>query len=480
MIRSAMESRMSRSVPTVLVALGVSASALVSVAAHASREPAKTVTFAKDVAPIVYEKCVSCHRAGEIAPFSLMTYQEARPWAKAIRKNVSDRVMPPWHADPRYGKFANERRLTPEEIDTIVAWVDQGAPAGDTKDLPPAPVFEDGWTMGKPDVVIDMGEDYAVPAEGVVEYKYFTVPTNFTEDQWIQGAEIQSGNRAVVHHVIVFVDEPGGATITRARGIQVLPTTATGVAAQAPARPTAPSPPSGDAAAAAARAEARPANAAAAAPPAPGARRAGPLGTFLVGFAPGTRPTVYPLGSGKRIKAGSRLTFQMHYTPNGTATTDRTRVGLKFAKAPAASALNTVAVWNTRFVIPPNEPNHRVESGAVFTEDVKIWSLFPHMHVRGKSFEYRLVYPDGRSEVVLSVPKYDFNWQGEYVFERPIEAPKGSRLECVAFFDNSPANKANPDPAKPVKWGDQTWEEMMIGWTTYSVESGKATAAQQR
>jgi hypothetical protein len=471
----------------VAAVLGFSILAFVSLSASPGRADDKAVTFTKDVAPIVYDKCVSCHRPGEIAPFSLVTYNDARPWAKAIKKNVADQVMPPWHADPKYGKFANERRLTQNEIDTIVSWVDQGAPQGNPKDLPPMPRFDDGWTMGKPDLVIDMGTDFPVPAEGVVDYKYFTVPTNFTEDRWIQAAEIRSGNRAVVHHVIVFIDEPNGS-ITRAPGIQVLQPAAAGVNAPAASpgadatRTTPATPPATPPSQAPTAANAAPASAS---PGAPAARAANSrpsrgLGAFLVGFAPGTRPTVYPEGSGKRIKAGATLTFQMHYTPNGTGTTDRTLVGLKFAKAPSQSELRTVAVLNSRFVIPANAASHKVESAAMFTDDVKIWSLFPHMHVRGKSFEYRLVYPDGRSEIVLSVPKYDFNWQGEYTFAEPLQAPKGSRLECVAYFDNSTANKANPDASKDVKWGDQTWEEMMIGWTTYSVESGKLSTQQQR
>jgi hypothetical protein len=407
------------------------------------------VTFTKDVAPILYKNCVSCHRDGEMAPMSLMTYKDARPWAKSIRKNVSERVMPPWHADPAHGRFSNARGLSQTDIDTIVAWVDQGAPQGKESDLPPAPTYPDGWDIGVPDAVFEMTEEFAVPADGIVEYQYFTVQPNFTEDKWIQAAEIRAGNRELVHHVIVFVDEPGGSP-SRAPGIQMIPSSA-------------------------------PAASSAAATPAPaGTPRRAParqLGRLLVGQAPGARPAVFPLGSAKRIKAGSTLTFQMHYTPNGTAGKDRTRVGLIFAKQPPASEIRTVGVMNTRFVIPAGDANHQVLSKAEFTEDAKIWSFFPHMHVRGKSFEYRVVRPDGTSQILLSVPKYDFNWQGEYVLAEPVTVPKGTRLECTAFFDNSKANIANPDATKDVRWGDQTWEEMMIGWTTFSVEPTTTTAS---
>jgi hypothetical protein len=437
----------------------------------APRAAGTPVTFTKDVAPILYKNCVSCHRDGEMAPMSLMTYKDARPWAKSIRKNVAERVMPPWHADPAHGSFSNARRLSQTEIDTIVAWVDQGAPQGKASDLPPAPTYPDGWDIGVPDAVFEMPEEFAVPADGVVEYQYFTVQPNFTEDRWVQAAEIRAGNRELVHHVIVFVDEPGGSP-SRAPGIQMIPSAAPARPADASASAVSATPPASNAQAATSSAPA--ASPASPAPRRPAARQ---LGRLLVGQAPGARPAVFPLGSAKRIKAGSTLTFQMHYTPNGTAGKDRTRVGLIFATQPPASEIRTVGVMNTRFMIPAGDGNHPVLSQAQFTEDAKIWSFFPHMHVRGKSFEYRIVRPDGSSQVLLSVPKYDFNWQGEYVLAEPVSVPKGTRLECTAFFDNSKANLANPDATKDVRWGDQTWEEMMIGWTTFSVEQPAATTA---
>jgi hypothetical protein len=376
---------------------------------------ANKVTFTKDVAPILYSRCVECHRAGEVAPMSLVTYNEARPWAKSIKEKVADRSMPPWLADPKHGEFENERRLSQKEIDTIVAWVDGGAVKGDEKDLPPAPKHVDGWILGKPDLVVSMSEEFEVPADGVVPYKYFTVPSGLTEDRWIQAAEIRPGNRNVVHHIIVNVQDPGTQPLsTEGRGER---------------------------------------------------------GFKLSGFAPGEQPRVYPNGTAKLIKAGSNLVFQLHYTPNGLPAKDRSYVGLFFAKGPVQKKALTGTATNAQFVIPAGASNHEVTSSWVAKEDVRILDLMPHMHVRGKDFTYTAVYPDGRREVVLHVPKYDFNWQLLYMLKKPLFLPKGSRLECVAHFDNSANNKFNPDPTKEVRWGAQTWEEMMIGWFDYVLES---------
>jgi len=380
-----------------------------------------TVTFTKDVAPILYDRCVDCHRPGEIAPMSLLTYNEARPWAKAIKEKVLDRSMPPWLASAENHLFKNDRRLSQKEIDTIAAWVDAGAPKGNDHDLPSQPKFEQGWSIGKPDAVISLDQAVAVPAEGVIPYKYLTVQTNFTEDKWVQAAEIRPGNRKVVHHVIIFVQEPGNRTEL------------TG--------------------------EAR-----------------GGMGYKLCGFAPGEQPKVFPPGTARLIKKGSKLTFQMHYTPNGEATTDRSYVGLIFSKTPVQKTALTGTAINSRFVIPAGDANFEVLSSWTATDDVRIIDLMPHMHVRGKDFTYTAVYPDGHSEVVLQVSKYDFNWQLLYQFTEPLFLPKGARLDCVAHFDNSARNKYNPDPAKEVRWGDQTWEEMMIGWFDYVLDKENLAA----
>jgi hypothetical protein len=432
---------------------------IVAVAWAASPTPTSVVTFNKDVAPILNRNCANCHRPGEIGPMSLLSYKEARPWAKSIREKVVAREMPPWHADPNHGQFSNDRRLGEKDIATLVAWVDGGMKEGDAKDLPPTPKFTEGWNIGKPDVVLTMPDEYSVPAEGVVDYQYMTVETKFTEDHWIQAAEIRAGNRGVVHHIIVFVQDPPG-TKREPAGVQMK---LVGGAAD-----TLPRPQIRQAAAGEPRKVGEPRQAGAG-----GGNRGGGAGGgwVLIGTAPGDSGGEMKPGTAKLVKAGSKLIFQIHYTPNGTASKDRSSVGLIFAKTPPEYEVKTMGVTNNRFVIPAGEANYRVESAAVFSEDSLVYSVFPHMHVRGKAFEYRLIYPDGHSEIVASMPKYDFNWQGSYRFKTPLEVPKGSRLECVAYFDNSKGNKANPDADKDVRWGDQTWEEMMIGWMDYSVKS---------
>jgi mono/diheme cytochrome c family protein len=425
-------------------------------AGPANTVPATTnVTYNKDVAPILNHNCAVCHRPGEIGPMSLMSYQEVRPWAKDIKEKVASRTMPPWFADPSHGKFSNDRRLSDQEIATLVSWVDGGMKEGDAKDLPATPNFTQGWNIGKPDVVFTMKEEYSVPADGVVDYQYFMVPTNFTEDHWIQGAEIRPGARSAVHHVIVFVQDPAGSTRPEA-GVQLK------VPAGANDRRAGRGGPGGGAATAAGRGRGE-----------GGGNRGGGGGGgwMLIGTAPGDSGAIMKEGTGKLIKAGSTLMFQVHYTPNGKAVKDRTSIGLIFSKHAPEYEVKSLGVTNGSFIIPAGESEYRVESAAVFTEDAIVWSMFPHMHVRGKSFDYNIVYPDGHRELVLSVPKYDFNWQGSFRFAKPIEVPKGARLECTAYFDNSKGNKYNPDPTKDVKWGDQTWEEMMIGFMDYSVKS---------
>ena len=372
-------------------------------AENTSKVVDNNVTFTKDVAPIFYKNCTACHRPGEIAPMSLLTYKDARPWAKAIREKVVEKQMPPWHADPRHGEWLNDRRISQEAIDTIAKWVDGGAREGDPKDLPPTPEYTEGWRIGKPDQTFSIPEQ-AVPADGVVSYQYLTVPTNFKEDHWITAAEIRSTGHEVVHHVIVFVQEPG---TTRAEG------------------------------------------------------------RLLVGFAPGEQPTVFAPGFAKKVPAGSNLVFQVHYTPNGTAARDISTVGLIYAKTPVKYPVVTRPVLEARFVIPAGDPNYEVESAYTFTEPAHIYSFMPHMHLRGKDFVYRAVFPDGTSKILLSVPNYDFSWQTYYVTKEPVAMPKGTRIECIAHYDNSTNNKYNPDPTKAVRWGDQTWEEMMIGWMSF-------------
>jgi hypothetical protein len=406
---------------------------------------AAALTFS-DVAPIFYSKCASCHRPGEVAPMSLITYRDVRPWAGAIREKVTSRAMPPWHADRQYGRFRNDLSLTQKEIDTISAWVAAGAREGSPTDLPASPTFPDGWQIGTPDKVFEMLTDYQVPATGTIDYQYFEVPTNFTEDRWMQAGEVRAGDRAHVHHIIVYVRDPQPRT--RPNVVAVRPILPAGQEpAPAPAR--------------------RPGEA---------TRNGRPVATggadaMLVNWAVGEDAPVFVPGTAKRIPAGSTLVFQVHYTTNGTPGTDRSRLGLIFAKEPPTREIRTGTIANPVFAIPAGAANHEVEAEATFNADVKIWTMHPHMHLRGKDMTYTVIYPDGRNEIVLRVPKFDFGWQTDYWLSEPLALPKGSKLHVRAHFDNSAANRSNPDPSATVRWGDQTWEEMMIGFFTYTVDA---------
>ncbi|QQS47041.1 MAG: thiol-disulfide isomerase [Acidobacteriota bacterium] len=424
-----------------LIAAGAAVALSYSVTADNSTG---TVTFSKDVAPIIFENCASCHRPGEAAPMSFLSYKEVRPWAKSIREKVVEREMPPWFADPNHGQFANDMSLSKEKIETIRAWVDSGAREGDPKDLPPAPKFSDtGWKFGEPDVVLSMTEMAEIPSDGTVDYKYYAVPTNFTEDKYVQFAEIKRGEPSVVHHVIISVREPDQGPLPQAGEIRAntrrLNSEGGG---QDPQRGQ------------------------------PQRRANNPDG-MLIGWAPGMSPLTLRPGNAKLIKKGSVLIFQMHYTTTGVAAKDQTKVGLWFSKGPVEKRVITrgVATDPRKLVIPAGDPNFEARSSLVFEEDVHLHMFMPHMHVRGKDFEYKLVYPDGTSKILLRVPKYDFNWQLVYLVKEPIAVPKGSRIECVAHYDNSAGNKFNPDPTQTVRWGDQTWEEMMIGWIDYTIDS---------
>jgi hypothetical protein len=370
---------------------------------------AQTPTFAKDVAPIFYSKCVECHRPTMFAPMSLVKFDDARPWAKSIRNRVSARTMPPWGADPSHGVFKNDPRLTDKEIATILAWVDGGAPKGDDKDMPAMPSFTDGWTIGEPDAVFEMKEAYQIPATGVIEYQYIRIPMNIPEAKWLAAIEIKPQARAHVHHVLAYT-QPAGTPINEA-----------------------------------------------------GALGPGNIG----GVTPNKPGVVFDPGVGRMLEANSDLILQMHYTTNGEAAVDKTVVGLKFLKEPPSMVQRGGSVIQPRFVIPAGDPNAEVRGSRVLQADTIITSFTPHMHVRGKDMTYTAKYPDGRTEVLLSVPKYDFNWQITYQLKEAKRIPKGTEIEVVAHYDNSPQNKFNPDPTKDVRWGDQTFEEMMIGfWGT--------------
>jgi peroxiredoxin len=380
---------------------------------------AATVTYAKHVSRIVQKNCQECHRPGQIGPMALTSYMAVADWSEMIREVVSEGRMPPWHADPKHGKFSNDRRLSAADRNTLLSWIEQGCPKGDDKDLPPPAQFAKGWNIGNPDAVFTMAEAFEVPAKAAkegIKYQHFVVRTDFEEDKWIVAAEAKPGNYAVVHHIIVYVIKPGEKR-----------------------RPT----PDG-------------------------------IGNgFLVAYAPGDLGVRFEPGSAKRIPKGAVLVFQMHYTPNGTAQSDRSMVGLKFTKDSPKHEVRTRGIAQQLFSIPPGAANYKVTSRTKFPEETILWSLLPHMHLRGKSFEYRAVYPDGKSEVLLSVPRYDFGWQANYRLAKPLRLPAGTRIECTAFFDNSKENPNNPDPKVSVHWGDQTWEEMMIGFVDYTVASEK-------
>ena len=406
---------------------------------------AATPTFSKDVAPILFKNCSGCHRTGEIGPMPLLNYAQARPWAKSIRTAVATGTMPPWHAKVERGVFSNDRRLTAQDRDTLIAWADGGAPQGDPKDLPPTPAFAEGWEIGKPDVVVTMAKPYTVPATGTIEYQYIQIPTNFTGDKWVQALEVRPGARAVVHHVLVFASEPSGGPRVKKPFTMVIPEITPELrkklAESEQKRDDKPK------------------------------RDPGPL---LATYAPGTNAQVFDAGSAIRVKAGAVLTLQLHYTANGKETEDASSVGFIFAKQAPVNEVKSDAFMNPLLKLPAGAQDTAVDAGILFSEDVHVTGIFPHTHVRGKSWEYQLIYPDGRKEVVLAVPRYDFNWQTYYNFATPLAIPKGSRLVSTAHYDNSPNNPANPDPKADVKWGDQTWQEMQYTGITYMVD-GKGT-----
>jgi hypothetical protein len=352
---------------------------------------------------------------------SLTSFEDARPWLRSIKQRVTTRTMPPWGSDMPHGVLRNDPRLTDQEIQTIVSWIDGGAPKGDMADMPKMPALADGWTIGKPDAVYSMTEDYKIPAAGTIEYLYLRIPVNLPEDRWYTAVEIKPSARAHVHHIIAYTEPHSDA----------------------PTRP---------------------------------GSTFGP--TNITGVSPNKPGLVFEPGVAKLLRAGHDIILQMHYTTNGTEAVDRTQVGFVFAKEPPKQIHVTGLAVQPRFVIPAGDANAEVKAVAEIRQDTIVTSLTPHMHVRGKDMTYTALYPDGTSEVLLRVPKYDFNWQITYDLAKPKVLPKGTKVEVVAHFDNSAGNKYNPDPTKDVKWGDQTWEEMMIGFWGSVVDA--PTASQQQ
>jgi hypothetical protein len=414
------------------------------------------VTFSQDVAPILYKRCVNCHRPNDIAPMSFVTYQQARPWAKAIREAVLTRRMPPWHADPAHGAFVNDPRLSEAEIEVIRAWVGAGAPEGNPRQLPPAPEISSDWRIGAPDVIFPIPEEHVIAADGPDEYvDFLDIPTHFDHDVWISAVQLRPGNNKVVHHAHVFVDPPKTKSSESSNNPGVWERFSYKdqgllfVKADAPVVND-------------------------------GCREFGE-GAFIgerpreqrhvfTTYVPGKDPEVYPEGFAKLIPAGSTVGFEIHYAKvTGKRETDRTQVGFRFARKPPQRILRRLDVDNVLFRILPGEPNQDVTSCYNFDQEVRLLSYTAHMHVRGKDMRFELMRPDGVKETLVFIPRYDFNWQIEYKVQDPVPVPKGSRLIITAHFDNSPNNRSNPDPSKTIRWGMPTSSEMASGWLDYFV-----------
>ena len=384
------------------------------------------VTYTKQVARLFQDHCQECHRPGEAAPFALLTYADAAAWSAAIREAVDERRMPPWHADPAHGHFRNARRLADADRDTLLAWVDQGCPEGDPADLPPPRQFVRGWAIGKPDEVFTLPEAVEVPAEapkGGIPYKFLVVSEPFPEEKWVQAVECRPGTPAVVHHITAFLVAPG-TDVHRWQQRSDLEQLITSYSDDG----------------------------------------------FLGGYGPGEDPLTLPPGQAKHIPKGARIAFELHYTPNGTACSDRSYVGLVYAKEKPPHPVLTGSAMQPLLLIPPGAANFRVTATRTFDRPALLLSLCPHMHLRARSAAFHLLLPDGSREVLLSVPRYDFNWQTNYYLAEPLRIPKGAKIEFEVCYDNSAGNPNNPDPTKFVTWGEQSWDEMMIGFFEYCWE----------
>lgn len=371
------------------------------------------VSYSKQIARILQQRCVECHRPGEIAPFPLTNYEEVAGWGETIGEVVDSGRMPPWFASPDYGTFQHDPRLSDEEKHLIATWVKDGCPEGDPLELPKPREFVDGWGLPRPpDEVLSMrDEPVDIPAEGVVDYQYYVVDPGWKEDKWLCGSEARAGNRSVVHHILVFLKRPNAVY-----------------------HPDLP-------------------------------------GELISAYAPGMKPTLAGDRMGLFAPAGSQIVFQVHYTPNGTPQQDRSYVGLLFRDADEIDheVFPGIAI-NLGFRIPAYADNHKVQSMYVFRQESAILGVNPHMHYRGKSFRYEAFFPDGTSEIIMDCPKYDFNWQLGYNFAEPRTVPAGTKLICTAYFDNSENNPNNPDPSRALRFGEQTWDEMMIGWFYYAAK----------
>jgi mono/diheme cytochrome c family protein len=413
------------------------------------------VTYNKDVAPILQKHCIACHRPNDIAPMSLMTYDEVLPFARMMRESVVQRKMPPWHANAAFGEFTNDARLTDQEIATIDAWVKNGAKRGAAAAPPPDPVLAPGWHI-KPDVVLTIPE-FSVPRTMLDDYEYVYVPTNFTEDKWIQAAEVLPGDRRVVHHATVSVinaSEVAKHLEQHAKADEGVDQYHYRTGKVLHLRPDAPVIDDG-----------------CAAPDGGGVpgESSGYLNIVPAIYLPGHLAETRPSGYALRIPAGGYLQFQIHYSNHhGLDVKDRTSIGLVFAREPVQHEIGQYEIWNNMFLIPANDDNHRVTSCFTLPKDVIAVAYTAHMHFRGKNMLTKAIYPDGREEVLLYVPHYDFRWQETYFLKKQFLLPKGTKLMTVAYFDNSKYNFRNPDPSKAVRWGEPSDEEMMGFWLQFA------------
>ncbi len=385
----------------------------------------KKISYSRHIAPMLREKCATCHREGDIAPFPMDSYEEVVDHKRMIREVVMTKRMPPWHADPHYGRYENDNGLTVEETRRLLAWLDDDAPRGRGRDpLAKVEPMESSWPLGEPDIVVSMPRSIAVPATGVLDYEYVRVPYTGTEDVWVKAADVLPGARSVVHHVLVFIRYP-----EHLRHLQP--------------------------------------------------DYEGGLDGFFAGYVPGMQPSFFPEGTAKFVPAGSEFVFQLHYSTTGKAEEDLSKLGLYLNKGEPKRELFTRAASNTEIAIPPGDPAFPAKAAYRVGEDTVLYSMSPHMHFRGKSFRYVADFPDGSSEVLLNVPNYDFNWQTMYRFEEPKVLPAGTVIRCEGAFDNSIANPMNPDPESWVYFGEQTFEEMFIGYLRYAYVDGDSSARQQ-
>jgi peroxiredoxin len=374
------------------------------------------ITYSKEVARILQARCVSCHRPGEIAPFSLTDYRQAAGWSSMIAEVVHEGRMPPWHASPEHGKFANEARLTSEEKKVIADWVAAGSPEGNPADLPLPITYAEGWRIPTPDLVVEMPNEIEIPAEGTMPYQRITVDPKLTRDVWVKASQVRPGNPSVVHHLVVYVLPPGSKKLDQA-------------------------------------------------------------GTdFLAAYAPGMPPRILPEGVARRIPAGSTLMIELHYTPRGTKQVDRSRVGLSFADpATIRKELKSGMAIDMRLSIPPGAADYISKADFRFDQSGVLYSMMPHMHLRGKAMRFEAEYPDGRREVLLDVPRYEFDWQNLYVLAEPKPMPEGTILHCAGHFDNSAANPNNPNPNREVTFGEQTNDEMLVGYVNFALRDQDLT-----